>query len=122
MLLDCCFAVDPLRVIFKRFGGGTVASISAIHLMLHLGKNTDLAVFNITFGSPFFANETVRKKCKEERFDQRMIHYVGHKDIVPGVLSLGHMVAELQRRLNEVTGIYSFIQRDPYCRKHLFFP
>ena len=90
--------------------GGAVSSISYIDLMLHLGKNADLVVNNITFGSPFFANETVRKKCKDERFDQRMIHYVGHNDIVPGVLSLGHMVAELQRRLNEVTGTYSFIQ------------
>ena len=84
--------------------GGAVSSISAINLMLHLGKNTDLAVFNITFGSPFFANDTVRKKCKEERFDQRMIHYVGHKDIVPGLLSLGHTIAELERRLDDVTG------------------
>ena len=90
--------------------GGAVSSISFIDLMLYLGKDTDLAVYNITFGSPFFANETVRKKCNDERFDQRMIHYVGHKDIVPGVLSLGHMVVELQRRLNEVTGTYSFIQ------------
>merc|ERR1719494_502483 len=84
--------------------GGAVSSISYMDLMLYLGKGTDLAVYNITFGSPFFANETVRKRCKEERFDQRMIHYVGHKDIVPGVLSLGHTVAEIQKRLNEVTG------------------
>ena len=84
--------------------GGAVASISAINLMLHLGKNTNFAVFSITFGSPFFANDTVRKKCKEERFDQRMIHYVGHKDIVPGLLSLGHTIAELERRLDDVTG------------------
>ena len=85
--------------------GGAVSAISAIDLMLHLGKSSDLVVYNITFGSPFFANETVRKKCKEECFDQRMIHYVGHKDIVPGILSLGHTIAELERRLNNVTGM-----------------
>ena len=86
--------------------GGAVSAISAIDLMLHLGKSSDLVVYNITFGSPFFANETVRKKCKEDRFDQRMIHYVGHKDIVPGILSLGHTIAELERRLNNVTGMF----------------
>ena len=86
--------------------GGAVSAISAIDLMLHLGKSSDLVVHNITFGSPFFANETVRKKCKEDRFDQRMIHYVGHKDIVPGILSLGHTIAELERRLNNVTGMF----------------
>ena len=86
--------------------GGAVSSISAIDLMLHLGKSTDLEVYNITFGSPFFANETVRKKCKGERFDHHMIHYVGHKDIVPGILSLGHTIAELERKLNDATGMY----------------
>ena len=88
--------------------GGAVSAISAIDLMLHLGKNTDLAVvYNITFGSPFFANETVRKKCKEERFDHRMIHYVGHKDIVPGILSLVHTIAELERKLCNAMGMYT---------------
>ena len=86
--------------------GGAVSSISAIDLMLHLGTSKELAVYNITFGCPFFANETVRKKCKEERFDQRMIHYVGHKDIVPGILSLGHTIAELERKLNDATGMF----------------
>ena len=85
--------------------GGAVSSISAIDLMLYLGKSTDLAVYNITFGSPFFANETVRKKCQQERFEHRMIHYVGHKDIVPGILSLGHTIAELERKLNDATGM-----------------
>ena len=85
--------------------GGAVSSISAIDLMLHLGKNTALVVYNITFGSPFFANETVRKMCQQERFDHHMIHYVGHKDIVPGILSLGHTIAELERKLNDATGI-----------------
>ena len=88
--------------------GGAVSSISAVDLMLHLGKSTDLAVYNITFGSPFFANETVRKKCLQERFVHRMIHYVGHKDIVPGILSLGHTIAELERKLNDATGICKF--------------
>ena len=88
--------------------GGAVSSISAIDLMLHLGKSTDLAVYNITFGSPFFANDTVRKKCQQERFEHRMIHYVGHKDIVPGILSLGHTIAELERKLNDATGICKF--------------
>ena len=84
--------------------GGAVSSITAIDLKLHLGKKTDLAVYNITFGSPFFANDVVRQKCKDERFDHHMIHYVGHKDIVPGILSLGHTIAELERKLNDLTG------------------
>ena len=83
--------------------GGAVSSISAI--MLHFGKSKDLEVFNITFGCPFFANETVRKTCKERRIDQRMIHYVGHQDVVPGILSLGHTIAELERKLNNLTGM-----------------
>ena len=86
--------------------GGAVSSISAIDLMLYLGKSANLEVFNITFGSPFFANETVRRECKERRFDQRMLHYVGHKDVVPGILSLGHTFTELQRRLNNFSGTF----------------
>lgn len=88
--------------------GGAVSAISAINLMIDLGSESDTKVFNITFGSPMFANESVRKKCQNEGYSQHMIHYVGHQDIVPGILSLGHTISELkkitQMNLNNVTG------------------
>ena len=62
----------------------------------------------ITFGAPLFANESVRLFCESEMFDHQMIHFVGHKDIVPGILSLGHSINEIKKRatsvLNEATG------------------
>ena len=37
-----------------------------------------------------------------------MLHFVGYKDIVPGILSLGHTLSEIKKRarsaLNEATG------------------
>ena len=93
--------------------GGAVSAITYVNLMIHQSdvKNClgqDANVFNITFGSPFFANKTVRDVCKRERFDQRMLHYVGHQDVVPGILSLGHTIAQLKKRseslLTSITG------------------
>ena len=70
--------------------GGAVSSITALDLLQFLGKNAEIKVHNITFGAPFFANEAVRKFCKEEDLDQHLLHYVSCEDIVPGLLSLGH--------------------------------
>lgn len=84
--------------------GGAVACISAIRLMKHLGSKSEISVHNITFGAPFFANEAVRFACKTEKMDRHMLHYVGHQDIVPALLSLGHTVQILQSKLNEMTG------------------
>ena len=38
----------------------------------------------------------VRLFCNNQRFDQQMLHYSGHQDIVPGILSLGHTLSELK--------------------------
>ena len=88
--------------------GGAVSAISAIQLMMHFRGDSATSIFNITFGAPFFANEAVRLFCHRERFDQQMLHYSGHHDIVPGILSLGHTLSELKKRtrsgLNEATG------------------
>ena len=88
--------------------GGAVSTICAIQLMMHFKGTSSMSIVNITFGSPFFANEAVRLYCKKERFDQQMLHYVGYQDIVPGILSLGHTLSEFEKRmrseLNKATG------------------
>ena len=70
--------------------GGAVSSIAALDLLNHLPADTDYKVHNITFGAPFFANEAARKYCKKKNFVQHLLHYVSVKDVVPGLLSLGH--------------------------------
>ena len=88
--------------------GGAVSAITAIDLMIHLGPDPDIKVFNITFGSPFFANDSVRQTCKRGQYERHMLHYVGHQDVVPGILSLGHTIQEISRRIqstmNNATG------------------
>ena len=88
--------------------GGAVSSLTAIDLMIRLGPDPETTVFNITFGSPFFANETVRQTCKREQYERNMLHYVGHQDVVPGILSMGHTIQEISRRIqttmNSATG------------------
>ena len=79
-----------------------MSTISAIQLMMHFRGNSAKSVFNITFGAPFFANDAVRLYCEKERFDQQMLHFVGYQDIVPGILSLGHTLAELTRKAKQV--------------------
>ena len=85
--------------------GGAVSAISMIHLIKHLEQDTSTAVYNITFGAPFFGNKALRDVCKEERIASRMIHYVGHQDIVPGILSLAHTASAL----NVATGKYIYL-------------
>jgi hypothetical protein len=78
--------------------GGAVSSIIALDLM----KNTSKQVYNITFGAPFFGNETARKACGA--FKKLIVHYVDCKDIVPGLLSLEHTTSILMKEKIQVQG------------------
>jgi len=85
--------------------GGAVSAITMIDLMKHLGPDKkNKGVYNITFGAPFFGNKILRDVCKEEKIASRMIHYVGHQDIVPGILSLAHTAKYATKALNAATG------------------
>eukprot|EP00092_Neocalanus_flemingeri_P008198 GFUD01008839.1.p1 GENE.GFUD01008839.1~~GFUD01008839.1.p1 ORF type:complete len:1020 (+),score=178.99 GFUD01008839.1:195-3254(+) len=104
-ILHCAHKEQCKRVVTCGHSlGGSVSSITAIKLMQHIGTESDISVHNITFGAPFFANEVVRLTCKEERLDRHMLHYVGHEDIVPGLLSLGHTAQMIERAINDATG------------------
>ena len=71
--------------------GGAVSSIVALNLMIKTVKD----VYNITFGAPLFANETVKKSCAES--ERRMVQYLNCEDIVPGLLSLEHTISWLKK-------------------------
>ena len=70
--------------------GGAVSSITAVNILDKLPSDSVYKVHNITFGAPFFGNEAVRKYCKTKNLEQHLLHYASVKDIVPGLLSLGH--------------------------------
>ena len=80
--------------------GGAVSSISAIDLLQFIGPASSTTVHNITFGEPFFANERVRETCKQDKLDQHLLHYVSHRDIVPGLLSLRHTANMIKDKIS----------------------
>ena len=84
--------------------GGAVSSIMALNMM----RNSDgqVQVYNITFGAPFFGNEAARKMCRDEKFEQNIVHYVDYQDIVPGLLSLEHTASILKKQRFQGTGKY----------------
>ena len=85
--------------------GGVVSSIVALGLMRSRERTDDLHVYNITFGAPFFGNETVRQMCKNYKLEQNILLYVDYKDIVPGLLSLDNTTNILKSRALQVTGM-----------------
>ena len=106
-ILDCAEKADCETIITCGHSlGGAVSSVTTINLLLALEPNSSTAVHNITFGAPFFTNERVRKACQQQRpgtsrgtIDQNMLHYVSHKDIVPGLLSLGHTAQVIKKHI-----------------------
>ena len=71
------------------------------HVILEEKAMNGISTHCITFGAPLLANESVRLFCKSEMFDHQIIHFVGHKDIVPGILSLGHSINEHKKMLHQ---------------------
>lgn len=108
-LMHCANKEDCKTIILCGHSlGGAVSSIAAIELMLTFRTEFNIQIYNITFGAPLFANHTVMRFCKDQGFDLNMLHFVGHQDIVPGILSLGHTISEFGRRTrtfaNDIAG------------------
>ena len=74
--------------------GGAVSSIAAIKLM-KLVEDETISIHNITFGAPFFADRLVSDECRSANISGHLLHYVGHQDVVPAILTLGHTVQTL---------------------------
>ena len=84
--------------------GGAVSSIVALDLLLNKVDRDEMEVYNITFGAPFFGNIDVKEMCKNERLENNILHYVDYKDIVPGLLSLGHTSSMLKTKDIQISG------------------
>ena len=83
---------------------GAVSSIVALDLLINEVNRDEMEAYNITFGAPFFGNIDVKEMCKSERLENNILHYVDYKDIVPGLLSLGHTSSMLKTKDIQVSG------------------
>ena len=106
-ILDCAEAYDCCKIVTCGHSmGGAVSTIVALDLMEAVDEN-EIQVLNKTFGSPFFGNKDVRNFCKENKFLKNIEHFVDYKDIVPGLLSLGHTASFLQCNEKKLAGLSS---------------
>ena len=100
-ILDCAQRIGCETIVICGHSlGGAVSSIAALDLM-RVGRE-GIKIYNITF--PFFGIEDVRKMCKEDKFAKNILHYVDYKDIVPGLLSLGHTITILGKQSIKFAG------------------
>ena len=72
--------------------GGAVSSIVAIDLMRDLEtsdrlSSSDMMVYNITFGVPFWGDKAVLQFCRERNMTQNILNFANYNDIVPGLLA-----------------------------------
>ena len=104
--LKCCKTV----VTCGHSLGGAVSSIVAINLLKYLEEreSEDVRVYNVTFGAPFFGNKVIKHFCNDHKIAEIMLHHVGHTDIVPAILSLGHTIRVLSEKTS-LSGDYSII-------------
>jgi len=82
--------------------GGAVSSI--IHMDLIRSAKYPFPVkkkdiINITFGSPYFGNDGLRKHAKDKEYSRNMFHFASVLDVIPSLLSLGHSVKSIQNQL-----------------------
>ena len=69
--------------------GGAVSSLCHMRLMQFLDASFELT--NMTFGAPFFGNHELQKWASQQKYTDRMFHFVNSSDIVPIVLSSGQL-------------------------------
>ena len=66
-------------------------------------ENNKPELFNITFGSPFFGNYVLEEDLKNKGYLENMYHFASTTDIVPAILSIGHIFKIIKEKM----GIFS---------------
>ena len=87
--------------------GGAISSIVTADILAEQARRERTTsgrfvcdVINITFGSPLFGDEDVRRYLQERKFSEKMFHFVAEKDPVPSLLSLAQSVSAVRSRLD----------------------
>ena len=94
--------------------GGAISSIVATEILLEKekrGGDTEMEevakdVTNITFGSPLFGDEMVRRFCVEKGFANRFYHFVADQDPVPSILSFAQSISAVKNQVNIVLAVH----------------
>ena len=74
--------------------GGAVSTLMALQLH-QVSADSNVEIFNITFGSPYTGNSELSLYCQKEGIAHKFLHYVNNLDPIPNLLSLGSTVADL---------------------------
>lgn len=87
--------------------GGAISSILHMNLLKNWSDIPECNlkrknIINMTFGAPFFGNERLQKHADKEGFTHRMFHFASVHDIVPSVLSIGHLLRVVEEKIKSV--------------------
>ena len=98
--------------------GGAISAIVTTEILIEMENRKRINnekfvkdVVNITFGSPLFGDETVRRFLQEKRFSEKMFHLVADQDPVPSLLSLAQSVSAVKHQVdNQIRSLMASIQ------------
>ena len=98
--------------------GGAISSIVTTEILIEREKRTKVNndkfvkdVINITFGSPLFGDESVRKYLEEKKISRKMFHFVAEKDPVPSLLSFAQSVSAIKYQVdNQIRSLIGSVQ------------
>ena len=98
--------------------GGAISAIVTTEILIEMENRKRVNnekfvkdVVNITFGSPLFGDETVRRYLQEKRFSEKMFHLVAAQDPVPSLLSLAQSVSAVKHQVdNQIRSLMASIQ------------
>ena len=97
--------------------GGAISSIVTTDILNEKERREETSgqfvkdVINITFGSPLFGDEEVRKFLEEKKFSEKMFHFVANQDPVPSLLSLAQSVSAIRYQIdNQIRGLVGTVQ------------
>ena len=98
--------------------GGAISSIVTTDILNEKERREETSgqfvkdVINITFGSPLFGDEEVRKFLEEKKFSEKMFHFVANQDPVPSLLSLAQSVSAVRYQIdNQIRGLVGTVQQ-----------
>lgn len=96
--------------------GGCISSLIHLKLLQRYTKDGELSpsqeFLNFTFGAPLFGNHVAVSFFNNNARDTNMFHFVNTADIVPAILSIGHVFKTLKKNSTLVSGLTDWVSKN----------
>ena len=113
-LIEMIKVVEPKAIVTAGHSqGGSVSSLMYLKLLERCSSQHEQPqLLNFTFGAPMIGNRIAACSTREKGWETNMFHFINPADVVPAVLSIGHVFKTLEANIPIINDIADWARKN----------